>query len=81
MDDEAQELLKTNRAIQRRTEFLLKNFKAIENQDHLLEVQHQLEKKLILRFFLQPHELLSEGNQLCGMSFLRSKDCSDGQKG
>lgn len=45
------------RAVGRRTEFLLKNFRAINNDDHYQEVLNNGKKKLILRFLLSPNKL------------------------
>lgn len=42
------------RAIGRRTEFLLKNFRAIQNDEHYQEVLNNGRKKLILRYLLSP---------------------------
>ena len=42
------------RAVGRRTEFLLQNFRAIQDEEHYEEVLNNGNKKLILRFLLSP---------------------------
>ena len=44
------------RAVGRRTEFLLKEFTAIENDEHYQEILNNSKKKLILRYLLDPKE-------------------------
>ena len=48
------------RAIGRRTEFLLKNFRAIQDEDHYKEILENGKKKLILRYLLSPAEILAD---------------------
>lgn len=54
MTDEAVEAMNKNRAVSRRTELLLKNFKALEHEEHLQEVLSNGTKKLVLRFKMSP---------------------------
>lgn len=42
------------RAVGRRTEFLLKSFRAIQSDDHLAELLNNGKRKLILRFLMTP---------------------------
>lgn len=78
MNDEDVESMKNNRAVQRRTEFLLNTFKAIENEEHLQDVLNNGKRKLILRFFMSPEEVLTnEDNELMGMKFSRHQKYLD----
>lgn len=57
------------RAVGRKAEFLLKNFRAIQNEDHYQEVLNNGNKKLIMRYLLNPTEILSENGRVSGMKF------------
>ena len=73
MNDEVMAQVKANRAIDRRTQFLLKNFKAIEHQEHYLDLKHNQNKKLILRFMLSPSEVvLGDEGELEGMMYTKN---------
>ena len=56
MTDASEQEMNSNyaRAVGRRTEFLLKSFRAIHDNDHYEEVLNNGKKKLILRFLLSP---------------------------
>lgn len=49
------------RAVGRRTEFLLKSFRAIQDEDHYEEIINNGKKKLILRFLLSPISFQIDG--------------------
>ena len=57
------------RAVGRRTEFLLKNFRAIHNEEHYQEILNNGKKKLILRFLMTPKEFVVENDSVKGMVF------------
>mmetsp|Transcript_7059 Transcript_7059/g.11886 ORF Transcript_7059/g.11886 Transcript_7059/m.11886 type:complete len:310 (+) Transcript_7059:197-1126(+) len=59
------------RAVGRRTEFMLKQFRAIQNEEHYQEVLNNGKKKLILRFLLTPKEFQvdTEASRVQGMVF------------
>lgn len=58
------------RAVGRRTEFLLKNFKAIQSEEHYQEVLSNGQRKLILRFLLSPSEIkIKESGKIDSMIF------------
>ena len=69
MRDEVVEKFKSNRAITRRTEFLLKQFKAVEHQEHLEDVMNNGKKKLILRYYELPNKINLENDDVSGMQF------------
>lgn len=57
------------RAVGRRTEFLLKEFKAIENDEHYQEILENGKKKLILRYLLAPKEFIVNQGKVEAMRF------------
>lgn len=59
------------RAVGRRTEFMLKSFRAIQNEEHYQEVINNGKKKLILRFLKDPKEFCvdPETNHVKSMIF------------
>ena len=62
------------RAIGRRTEFLLKHFRAIQDEDHYNEILENGKKKLILRYLMNPAEILADDNgRVSGMLFNQMK--------
>jgi hypothetical protein len=58
MTDASNNEMRSNyaRAVGRRTEFMLKSFRAIQNEEHYQEILENGKKKLILRFLLSPKE-------------------------
>ena len=61
------------RAVGRRTEFLLRNFRAIQSDDHMEEVLNNGKKKLILRFLMTPKQILvNESDAVSGVTFGRN---------
>ena len=62
------------RAVGRRTEFLLKKFRAIQNEDHYQELLANGKRKLILRYLNGPKELIIDSNiNVKGMKFTQNK--------
>ena len=62
------------RAVGRRTEFLLKTFRAVQNEDHYQELLENGKKKLILRFLLNPKEfIVDSGNKVRGLRLANHK--------
>ena len=57
------------RAVGRRTEFLLKDFRAIDSQEHYEELLENGKKKLILRYLLAPQEFIIEDGHVKAMKF------------
>ena len=53
----------------RKTELLLKHFRAIQSEDHYQEVINNGKKKLILRWLLKPEEILVSDGKCKGMRF------------
>ena len=63
-----------SRAVGRRTEFLLRNFRAIQNEEHYQEVLNNGNRKLILRFLLGPEGfIVDSNNKVQGMKFVQNK--------
>ena len=60
MTDASEQEMRSNyaRAVGRRTEFMLKSFRAIQNEEHYQEILNNGKKKLILRFLLSPDKIL-----------------------
>ena len=61
------------RAVGRKTEFLLKSFRAIQNEDHYYEVINNGKKKLILRFLASPKEFQINNGRVSGVIFEQNK--------
>ena len=61
------------RAVGRRTEFLLKDFRAIDGEDHYQELLENGNKKLILRYLLAPKEFVVEDGHVKSMIFSPQK--------
>lgn len=61
------------RAVGRRTEFLLKDFRAIDSHDHYLELLENGKKKLILRYLLAPSEFVVDHGHVKAMKFTQQK--------
>ena len=66
MTDASEQEMRSNyaRAVGRRTEFMLKSFRAIQNMEHYEEIINNGKKKLILRFLLSPSKILVEESKL-----------------
>ena len=66
MTDASEQEMRSNyaRAVGRRTEFMLKSFRAIQNMEHYEEIIKNGKKKLILRFLLSPSKIIVEENKL-----------------
>jgi hypothetical protein len=62
-----------SRAVGRRTEFLLKDFKAIDSQEHYEELLENGKKKLILRYLLAPQEFIVDDGHVKAMKFTQQK--------
>ena len=71
MTDASEQEMNSNyaRAVGRRTEFLLKSFRAIHNDEHYQEVINNGKKKLILRFLNTPKELKVKDNKIDSILF------------
>jgi hypothetical protein len=60
------------RAVGRRTEFMLKEFRAIQSEEHYQELLENGKKKLILRFLQSPDEFkVNAESKLEGVSFVQ----------
>lgn len=61
------------RAVGRRTEFLLKNFRAIHDEEHYQDLINNGKKKLILRFLNTPKKFEVVDDRVSGLTFRQNE--------